>query len=175
MKTSHCVWLASALLVGCAAAGEDSKDYTQFVSDGSGGIDTQNLTVTVTNTNEAPVITSNGGGATASVNVAENATAVTTVTATDADPGATLTYSIVGGFGGQGANVGTQNVYLVDPDKRTRTQEEIFQQISKGVGQFTGVNAFPAQPPTIGARFAGQPVQYVLKARSPVGRGRQIA
>ena len=31
------------------------------------------------------------------VNVAENTTAVTTVTATDADAGATLTYSIIGG------------------------------------------------------------------------------
>jgi len=38
-----------------------------------------------------------GGGATAAVNVAENGTAVTTVTATDADAGATLTYSITGG------------------------------------------------------------------------------
>ena len=29
---------------------------------------------------------------------------------------------------------------------------------------FTGVRAFPAQPPTIGDRRAGQPVQYVLQA-----------
>ena len=44
-----------------------------------------------------PAITSNGGGATAAVSVAENTTAVTTVTATDADAGATLTYTIAGG------------------------------------------------------------------------------
>ena len=45
----------------------------------------------------APVISSNGGGATAAVSITENSTAVTTVTASDADPSATLTYSIAGG------------------------------------------------------------------------------
>ncbi|MBK8936795.1 MAG: efflux RND transporter permease subunit [Polyangiaceae bacterium] len=83
----------------------------------------------------------------------------------DEVPEVSRTYSIAGGFGGgQGSNVGTQNIYLTEPHQRGRKQEEIFQQLSKGVGQFTGVNAFPAQPPTIGSRFAGQPVQYVLKA-----------
>ena len=47
--------------------------------------------------NAAPTITSNGGGVTASISVAENTTSVTTVTATDADVGASLTYSISGG------------------------------------------------------------------------------
>ncbi|MEK9139535.1 MAG: DUF4347 domain-containing protein, partial [Nitrospirota bacterium] len=47
--------------------------------------------------NAAPTVTSNGGGLTAAISVAENTTAVTTVTATDADVGATLTYSISGG------------------------------------------------------------------------------
>ena len=60
--------------------------------------DIQDIAVTVTNVNDsAPLITSNGGGSTAAVNVAENSTAVTTVTATDADAGASLTYSIAGG------------------------------------------------------------------------------
>ena len=67
------------------------------MSDGT-NTDVQDIAVTVTNVNDnAPVVTSNGGGATAAVNVAENSTAVTTVTATDADAGATLSYSIVGG------------------------------------------------------------------------------
>ena len=44
-----------------------------------------------------PVITSNSGGVSATINVIENGTAVTTVTATDADLGAVLTYSIIGG------------------------------------------------------------------------------
>src|SRR5262245_12767288 len=48
--------------------------------------------------NAAPVITSNGGGATSTISVPENiATAVTTVTATDADPGAVLTFGLGGG------------------------------------------------------------------------------
>jgi len=56
------------------------------------------IAVTITNVNDnVPVITSNGGGATASVNVDENTTAGRPVTATDADIGAALTYSIVGG------------------------------------------------------------------------------
>src|SRR4030095_16941005 len=48
--------------------------------------------------NAAPVITSNGGGATATISVPENTTTpVTTVTATDADPGAVLTFGLGGG------------------------------------------------------------------------------
>jgi len=82
----------------------------------------------------------------------------------DTVPEVSRTFSIIGGFGGQGTNIGTQNVYLVDRDKRARSQEEIFQQLSKGTNQFTGVTAFPAQPPTIGGRRAGQPIEYVIKA-----------
>jgi multidrug efflux pump len=86
---------------------------------------------------------------------------------TDNIPEVFRTYAILGGPGGSGGvNQGTQNVYLLDSDKRTRSQEEIYQQIAKGMGQFTGVRSFPAQPPTIGARFAGQPVQFVLQAPS---------
>lgn len=73
------------------------------------------------------------------------------------------TYSIIGS-GGQGTNVGTQTVYLLDPAERPRSQEEVYQTLSKGLGQFTGVSAFPAQPPTIGDRRGGQPVQFVLQA-----------
>lgn len=84
---------------------------------------------------------------------------------TDSVPEVYRTFSIVGGGGGiQPVNAGTQNVYLVDRDKRERSQTEIFQQLSKGAGQFTGISAFPAEPPTIGSRQSGQPVQYVIKA-----------
>ncbi|MFC1766877.1 cadherin domain-containing protein, partial [Planctomycetota bacterium] len=65
-------------------------------SDGNGGTDVQDITVTVTDVNEAIDLTSNGGGSTASINVAENITAVTTVTASDLD-GDTPVFSIVGG------------------------------------------------------------------------------
>jgi hypothetical protein len=71
-------------------------DVAVQVSDGSGGVDVQNLAIAVTNRNEAPVITSNGGGNTALISLAENITSVTTVRATDPD-GQAVTYSIVGG------------------------------------------------------------------------------
>ena len=76
-----------------------------------------------------PIITSDGGGATAAVNVAENTTAVTTVTATDADAGATLTYSISGGADAAKFTIdGTTGVLrlsrprLRGPDRRRRRQ-----------------------------------------------------
>ncbi|MCZ8182514.1 MAG: cadherin domain-containing protein [Beijerinckiaceae bacterium] len=74
------------------AGGDNVYNVRVQVSDGLGGIDTQNIAVTVTNVNEAPGITS-----AATVSVAENGTAVMTVTAADPDAGASLTYSIVGG------------------------------------------------------------------------------
>ncbi len=77
--------------------GNNVYDVQVQVSDGS-NTDTQDIAVTVTNVNDnAPVVTSNGGGATAAVDFAENGTAVTTVTASDADAGASQTYSITGG------------------------------------------------------------------------------
>lgn len=75
------------------------------------------------------------------------------------------TYSISASFGGP-VNTGTQNIYLSEPHDRTRTQEQIFQQITKGLSSFAELRVFPAQPPTIGSRFAGQPLQYVLRAPS---------
>jgi multidrug efflux pump len=78
-------------------------------------------------------------------------------------PEVSRTYSIAALFGGP-VNTGVQNVYLKDPEERGRTQEQIFQQLSKGLGGFTSLRMFPSQPPTIGDRFGGQPLQYVLQA-----------
>ncbi len=75
-----------------------------------------------------------------------------------------LTAVIPGGGSFAPVNTGLENIFLVDPDKRERTQAQVFAQISKGLEAFTGVRAFPAQPPTIGSRFGGQPVQFVLQA-----------
>jgi hypothetical protein len=78
------------------ANGVDS--FTFKVTD-TGGLasNVSTVMVTIAAVNDAPVITSNGGGASASISVAENSTAVTTIIATDADPGSTLSYTIVGG------------------------------------------------------------------------------
>jgi type III secretion system FlhB-like substrate exporter len=91
------------------------------VSDGSGGVDTQALSVSISPANDnAPQITSNGGGATAAISLAENTAIVTTVTATDADqPTQTLSYAIVGGADGALFSIdGASGVlsYLAPPD-----------------------------------------------------------
>jgi len=75
-----------------------------------------------------------------------------------------LTAVIPGGGAFAPVNTGLENVFLVDPDRRERTQAQVFSQLSKGLEGFTGVRTFPAQPPTIGSRFGGQPVQFVLQA-----------
>lgn len=74
------------------------------------------------------------------------------------------TFSITALFGGA-VNTGLQNIYLKPPDERGRTQDQIFQQISRDLPrEFTELRIFPAQPPTIGSRQGGQPVQFVLQA-----------
>ena len=67
---------------------------------------------------------------------------------------------------GGATNSGSLNLYLRFPEERKRTQEQIFQQLNKGMNRFYGVRAFPSQPPTIGGRQAGQPLQYVILAPS---------
>ncbi|MEO8177318.1 MAG: efflux RND transporter permease subunit [Deltaproteobacteria bacterium] len=80
-------------------------------------------------------------------------------------PEVSRTYSIAALFGGP-VNTGLQNIYLTEPAERARTQEQIFQQVSRGLSEFSQLRIFPSQPPTIGDRFGGQPVQYVLQAPS---------
>ncbi|HLV67870.1 MAG TPA: efflux RND transporter permease subunit [Polyangiaceae bacterium] len=78
-------------------------------------------------------------------------------------PEVARTYSITAMWGGP-VNTGVQNVYLKEPHERTRSQEEIFQQISKGLQEFSALRVFPGQPPTIGSRWGGLPLQYVIQA-----------
>ena len=80
-------------------------------------------------------------------------------------PETSRTYSITAIFGGP-VNTGIQNIYLTEPHERERSQQEIFLQVSKGLADFREARVFPAQPPTIGNRFAGLPLQYVLQAPS---------
>ncbi|MCX6285329.1 MAG: efflux RND transporter permease subunit [Bacteroidetes bacterium] len=65
-------------------------------------------------------------------------------------------------------NKGMEIVYLQDAEKRKRTQHEIFVKAAKELQQITGIRCFPFEPPTIGDRFSGQPLQYVLQAPSLV-------
>lgn len=78
-------------------------------------------------------------------------------------PELTRTYSITALFGGP-VNTGVQNVYLTDRSERQRSQEQIYQQIARGLGGFRALRLSPSQPPTIGDRLGGQPLQFVLQA-----------
>lgn len=73
---------------------------------------------------------------------------------------------VAGGGGGSSVNSGTINIYLSDPKDRTKSQEEVFRKLSREINQFTGVRASLSQPPTIGSRFGGQPVQLVILAQN---------
>jgi multidrug efflux pump len=68
------------------------------------------------------------------------------------------------GSSGGAVNTGVFNLYLTAPDERERTQAEVFAELGAELEPFTGLRAFPAQPPTIGDRRAGLPVQFVLQA-----------
>jgi Ca2+-binding RTX toxin-like protein len=69
-------------------------DVVVQVTDETGLLDSQTLSVTVANVEEAPVI---AGGDTAAFTLDENTAVVTTIVATDQDLNAVLTYSIIGG------------------------------------------------------------------------------
>jgi len=81
----------------------------------------------------------------------------------DEIPEISKTFSIVGGWGGP-PNSGLQNIYLREPEDRTRTQQQIFEALSKRLLAFDELRAIPSQPPTIGSRFGGPPVQFVIQA-----------
>jgi multidrug efflux pump len=57
-------------------------------------------------------------------------------------------------------------LYLTDPKERDRTQHEIFTKLTRELPLVTDARALPFEPPTIGDRFSGQPVQFVLLAPS---------
>ncbi|MBS1492959.1 MAG: efflux RND transporter permease subunit [Bacteroidetes bacterium] len=76
-----------------------------------------------------------------------------------------LTLVAIGG-GSSATNTGGLSLYLKDPDERERSQKEIFAQLSKALNSFYGVRGFPTQPPTIGARFGGQPIQFVIMSNN---------
>jgi multidrug efflux pump len=60
-------------------------------------------------------------------------------------------------------NKGQELIYLCDPSERKRTQAEIFQKVSKDLQSITGISVFPFEPPTIGNRFGGQALQFVIQ------------
>lgn len=66
---------------------------------------------------------------------------------------------------GRGAtNNGFLRVTLVPPSERTRTQQEIVDDVTIKAKKFTGVRTFIQQSQTIGDRRGGFPVQFVIQA-----------
>ncbi len=84
----------------------------------------------------------------------------------DSIPEAGTSLSIIApSFGAIGAvNTGTQSIYLTTPAERERSVTDIVAKLSRDLKNVTGVRTFPSMPPTIGSRFGGQPLQYVIQA-----------
>jgi multidrug efflux pump len=84
----------------------------------------------------------------------------------DSIPEVTTTISITSpGFAGTGTvNTGTQNIYITEPTQRVRTQDQIFEKISKDLKNYSSIRTTVVQPPTIGSRLGGPPLQFVILA-----------
>jgi multidrug efflux pump len=75
-----------------------------------------------------------------------------------------MSFTAPGFSGGGSANSGFIRVRLVDPDQRTRTQQEIVDMVSSNMGRFQQGRAFASQEQTISvSRRAGQPIQFVIQ------------
>ncbi|MFA7420892.1 MAG: efflux RND transporter permease subunit [Melioribacteraceae bacterium] len=69
------------------------------------------------------------------------------------------------GFGGGANNTGFIRLSLVEPDKRTRSQQKIYDDLSKQVNKLSDGRTFVVQSQTIGTqRGGGLPIQYVVQA-----------
>lgn len=69
------------------------------------------------------------------------------------------------GFGaGTSTNSGFIRLQLLPADQREVSQMEVAEHLGKTVGSLTGARVFVSQEPTIGEKFGGLPVQYVIQA-----------
>lgn len=69
-------------------------------------------------------------------------------------------------IGGGNTNRSNLNLWLIDPDKRERTQQDIADELGVKVRQFTGARTMVSQQQTFGDRRGGLPVQYVIQAKN---------
>ncbi len=68
--------------------------------------------------------------------------------------------------GGSATNSASYNIMLVDADKRTRTQQQIADELMPVVARMTGAKSYVSQQQTFGGRRGGLPVQYVIQAQN---------
>ncbi|MFA6483632.1 MAG: efflux RND transporter permease subunit [Bacteroidales bacterium] len=85
---------------------------------------------------------------------------------TDSFPETSNSFSYIGPARGtiENPNKAQHLVYFTDAEERTRSQHEIYLKMIRELPAITGIRCFPFEPPTIGDRFGGQPVQFVLLA-----------
>jgi multidrug efflux pump len=84
----------------------------------------------------------------------------------DSVPEARVIYSLAGptNSGGSGVNNGIARVFLDDPGKRERSQQDIVQMVNRNLPRFSAGRAYALQEQTISTnRRAGQPVQFVIQ------------
>ena len=69
------------------------------------------------------------------------------------------------GGGSSAVNTGFIRITLIDRDKRERSQQKIYEDLTKEVNKFSDARSFVVQDQTIGtSRGGGLPVQYVVQA-----------
>lgn len=69
-----------------------------------------------------------------------------------------------GGFGGNSGNSGFVMSMLTEPDQRERSQQEIYEELTKKYNTIPGARVIASQEPTIATAFSrGLPVQFVLQ------------
>ena len=61
------------------------------------------------------------------------------------------------------------NLWLKAPEERSRTQQDIADELAVKVRQFTGARTMVSQQQTFGGRRGGLPVEYVIQAKEPGG------
>jgi len=72
---------------------------------------------------------------------------------------------IMQNLGQGGRNRASFQIPLVDPVERNRKQQEIADELTPIVAQYTGARSFVTQQQTFGGRRGGLPVQYVIQAK----------
>lgn len=68
--------------------------------------------------------------------------------------------------GGSQPNRSSLNLWLVPADQRSRTQQQIADELALQVRQFTGARTLVSQQQTFGGRRGGLPVEYVIQAKN---------
>lgn len=95
-------------------------------------------------------------------NVAEKVTTFLSDSVVERD----FTFAATPGFGGTGSNTASGRIALVKPNERTRTQEEIANDLNKKLKRFTDARIFTIQEQTISVGLGSRgslPVQFIIQ------------